>query len=148
MAQAIAQDRPIGVDSSAVLEYLIDPGPLAHVVAPLFEDERVPILLSTITISEVLVRPARQNDRDYMNAIKRTLERRNRTLVIPFDGQQAIETALVRAQTILKLPDSAVVAAARTHNAIGIVGVDRKWRTRELGVRFYYLPDMLEAEGE
>lgn len=146
MAQAIAYDRPIGVDASAMLEYLIDPGTLAHVVAPIFEDERVPMVLSTIAISEALVRPARQNDREYMNAIKRTLERRDRTIVVSFDGNQAIETAFVRAQTNLKLPDSAVIAAARMHNAIGIVGVDRKWRSRELGVPFYYLPDTLEAE--
>ena len=63
-----------------------------------------------------------------------------------FDGEQAIETARVRAATNLKLPDSAIIAAARTQHAIGIVGADRQWRGRELGVPFYYLPDMLEAE--
>ena len=146
IARAIASERPVAVDASAVLEFLINPGDSAQFVQQMFEDERLSILLSTVTISESLVRPARRNDLDGVIAIKRSLEQRPRTIVVPFDGEQAIETAIVRAQTNLKLPDSAVIAAARTHRAIGIVGADRKWLTRELGVPFYYLPDIQEAE--
>jgi hypothetical protein len=63
-----------------------------------------------------------------------------------FIGEQAIETARVRAKTNLNLPDSAVTAVARTLGATAIVGADRRWRTREVSVPFYYLPDMLGAE--
>lgn len=115
-------------------------------VARILEDTSIPIVHSTVTISEVLVRPFRAGEVELVQTLRLSLEFRANTEVVDFDSDQAVATAQVRAETNLKLPDSAVVALARTRNAVGIVGADRKWRTRELGVPFYYLPDMLEAE--
>ncbi len=144
--RAIHQKQPIVLDTSALLEFFSGASAMSSLVSAILEDDAVPIVYSTVTISEVLVRPARLGDDDLVSAIKLGLEHRTNTKIVVFDGEQAIETARVRAATRLKLPDSAIIAAARTQHAIGIVGADRQWRGRELGVPFYYLPDMLEAE--
>lgn len=144
--QAILSQRPLVLDTSALLEFFSGAGALGGFVAEILENTAVPIVHSTVTISEALVRPARAGENDLIHAIRTGLEHRINTQVVSFDIEQALETARVRASTNLKLPDSAVIAVARTHNAIGVVGADRKWRTRELGVPFFYLPDMLESE--
>ena len=144
--QAIQHEQPIVLDTSALLEFFSGAPPFGPMVAEMLEDTSVPIVHSTVMIAEALVRPAGSGDRNLLNAVTTGLEHRPNTRIVSFDREQAIETAVIRAITNLKLPDSAVIAAARTHNAIGIVGSDRKWRTREIGVPFYYLPDMLEAE--
>lgn len=143
---AIRQQRPIVLDTSALLEFLSGGSSTAALVALIVEQTSIPIVHSTVTISEALVRPIRTGNEELIQTIRLSLQFRANTEIVNFDSEQAVETARVRALTNLKLPDSAVVAAARTRNALGIVGADRKWRTRELGVPFYYLPDMLEAE--
>lgn len=145
--RSINQNQPIVLDTSALLEFFSGASPMASMVSAILENDAVPLIYSTVTISEVLVRPARAGDSNLVSAIKLGLEHRVNTKIVVFDGEQAIETARVRAATNLKLPDSAIIAAARTHHAIGIVGADRQWRERELGVPFYYLPDML-ADGK
>ncbi len=144
--QAINQKHPIVLDTSALLEFFSGATPMASLVSVILENDAVPIVYSTVTLAEVLVRPSRLGDRDLVSAIKMGLEHRANTKIAVFDSEQAVETARVRAATNLKLPDSAIIAAARTYEAIGIVGADRQWRGRELGVPFYYLPDMLADE--
>jgi hypothetical protein len=144
--QAILRQRPIVLDTSALLEFFSGTDPFAPLVARILEDTAIPIVHSALTLSEALVRPSKGGDFELVESIRTALEHRENTRLAVFDSEQAVETAWIRAITNLKLPDSAVIAAARTHEAVGIVGVDRKWRTRELGIPFYYLPDMLEIE--
>lgn len=144
--QAILRRQPIVLDASALLEFFSGSGRLSSLVAQILENTSVPIVHSTVTISEALVRPAKAGDNDLVQIIRTGLVNRENTRVAGFDIEQAIETARVRAMTNLKLPDSAVVAVARSYDAIGIVGADRKWRTRDLGIAFYYLPELIEAE--
>lgn len=144
--QAVLQQRPIVFDTSALLEFFSDTNAYGRFVGEILENFSIPLIYSTVTICEALVRPARSGDRSLVSTIQVSLESRPNTRIVSFDSTQALETARIRAETSLKLPDSAVVAVAVTWGGIGIVGSDRKWRTRELGVPFYYLPDMLEAE--
>lgn len=145
--RSIAEQRPICLDTSAIIEYGNE-GALATLVNPLLDDDSIPLVYSTISIAEVLVRPAQAQDVPGMKAIANALTSRRNTEVVPFDEQQAMEAAWVRAETRLKLPDCAVIAAARTTEAIGIVGVDRAWSSRQLGVPFFYLPDYLDQAAQ
>ena len=65
----------------------------------------------------------------------------NLTLVA-VDKPVAIEAAIVRAETRLQLPDAIVVATARLSDAVAIVGNDRRWQGRTLGVAFGLLDDL------
>ena len=143
--RSIADQRPICLDSSAIIEYGNE-GAIATLVDPILEDISIPLVYSMISIAEVLVRPARARDIAAMNAISSAFISRPNAAVVPFDEQQALEAAWVRAETRMKLPDCAIISAARTSDAIGIVGVDRVWSSRPLGVPFFYLPDYLGSE--
>lgn len=145
--RSVAEQRPICLDTSAIIEYGND-GAIAALVNPLLDDVSIPLVYSTISIAEVLGRPARAGDMTGMKAIANALTSRRNTGVVPFDEQQAIEAAWVRAATRLKLPDCAVIAAVRTAKAMGFVGVDRAWGSRQFGVPFFYLPGFLDQESQ
>jgi hypothetical protein len=40
-------------------------------------------------------------------------------------------------------PDVAIVATARIANAVGLIGKDRRWRAKPLGVPYHYLDDII-----
>lgn len=141
---AIASQAPICLDTSAIIEYG-NGGAIASLVDPVMENDQIPLVYSMISIAEVLVRPAQVCDVSGMTAIVDALTSRRNTEVVSFDQQQAVEAAWVRAETRLKLPDCAVIAAARTTESVGIAGLDRAWSSRPLGVPFFYLPDVLES---
>jgi PIN domain nuclease of toxin-antitoxin system len=144
--QAVVRQRPIALDTSALLEFFSDTNAYGQFVGDILENVSIPLVYSTVTICEALVRPARLGNRGLVSTIQMSLERRPNTRIVSFDSTQALETAQIRAVTNLKLPDSAVVAVAVTCGGLGIIGADRKWRTRELGVPFYYLPELFDAE--
>jgi len=133
-------ERPVCLDTSAMLSLLLDE-PAAPAVAALFGDPRITLLISTITLAEVGVRPAREQRDGAAMAVERVLSLpglRVRTL----DEVVAIETAVVRAQTRLRLPDAIVIATARVHDAVALIGNDRQWQTRALGVPLIMLGDL------
>lgn len=144
--QAISLQQPIALDTSALLEFFSGTDPFADMVGRILENTSIPIVCSTVVLAEALVRPARSGDRHRVETIRAALEYRPNSRIVSFDCDQAVEAAWIRASTNLKLPDSAVIAAAVTSDAIGLVGIDRKWRTRELGIPFYYLPELIETE--
>lgn len=144
--RSIGEQRPICLDTSAIIEYGNE-GALASLVDPMLENDSVPLVYSMISISELLVRPDREHDLAGMKAIASALTSRRNAEVVPFDEQQAMEAAWVRAETRLNLPDCAIIAAARTSESIGIVGIDRVWSSRPLGVPFFYLQDYLDPGG-
>jgi hypothetical protein len=65
---------------------------------------------------------------------------------IALDDDVAAMTAVVRARTGLKLPDAAIVAAALIGDAHALIGNDRVWKNRGLGVPYHHLDDILATE--
>lgn len=69
--------------------------------------------------------------------------------MVPFGRSHLMETAAIRSLTRLKLPDAAIVATARVAGAIAIVGNDRVWQARPLGIQYIHLDDVIrEAQME
>jgi PIN domain nuclease of toxin-antitoxin system len=63
--------------------------------------------------------------------------------IVDLDQRHAIETAYVRAATGLKLPDAAIIATARLAGAAALIGNDRQWRNKPLGVAYHHMDDIL-----
>ncbi len=101
------------------------------------------MVISTITLAEAVTRPARDGNADRVNAIHRGLLTLPRMHIIELDQRHAIETAYVRGQTGLKLPDACVIATARLANAYALIGNDRQWRNKHLGVPYHHMDDIL-----
>jgi predicted nucleic acid-binding protein len=148
-SQAVEFDRPIVVDSSAFIAYLGDEPPTASLVASIIDNGELQVIVPAIVLSEALVRVVAEYGQD---GVERTLKSIDRILsveIVGFDREQAIEAARIRAQTRLKLPDAAIIATARVAGALAIVGNDRTWQTRPLGIQYIHLDDVVrEAQME
>ncbi|CAA9550093.1 MAG: hypothetical protein AVDCRST_MAG73-2784 [uncultured Thermomicrobiales bacterium] len=103
----------------------------------------VDVVISTITLAEATTRPAIQGDWRQIQVIQTQLATVPRFTIETVDRLHAIETALVRAQTRLKLPDAVVVATARLSGAVALIGNDRQWRHKPLGVPYHHLDNLL-----
>jgi hypothetical protein len=87
--------------------------------------------------------PAIHDDQALFGALTRAAVTLPGVTIVPLDARAAVETARVRASTVLKLADAAIIAAARIANCCGIVGNDGRWRGRPLGLPYHHLDDLL-----
>lgn len=90
-----------------------------------------------------MVRPATSGEQALIGRTWRDLQAIPGLSIVDFDQQHALEAAFVRAQTTLKFPDAAIVATARLANARALLGNDRQWLTKPLGVDFLCIDDIL-----
>lgn len=103
-------------------------------------------MISSVTIAEVLVIPARSDTRADVEIVRQVIFRIPGIITIPLDDDAAVQTAIVRARTGLKLPDSAIIAAALLGNAYALIGNDRIWTNRDLGIPYHHLDDIVAME--
>ncbi|MEZ4530031.1 MAG: PIN domain-containing protein [Thermomicrobiales bacterium] len=136
---------PVALDSSALIAFLTDEQPLGPLVAK-FTSNKVRLVLSAIVISESIVRTARFVERSFLDSVALSLQADPNFLVIPFGAEQIVETALVRVETRLKFPDAAIIATARLAGAIAIVGNDRAWQNKPLGIQYIHLDDVAREQ--
>jgi PIN domain nuclease of toxin-antitoxin system len=141
--EAALRERPLALDSQVLILYLEDRAPIAGLVTPIIEQRVVPVVISSVTLAEVLVLPARQGDPAGIESLRRAVLGLPSLAVVPLDIAVAVETALVRGQFGFHLPDAAVIATARMLNASGLVGNDRRWRAKTLGISYHHLDDIL-----
>lgn len=141
--EALARRRPVCLDSSALIAYLGGPSRVRELAARLIEQPGLVLVISTITVAEAVTRPATQGDQRHVAALRAALRSLPNLAIVPFDEPHAVETAFVRAETGLKLPDAAVVATARLAGAAALLGNDRQWRAKPLGVRYHHIDDLL-----
>jgi PIN domain nuclease of toxin-antitoxin system len=141
--EALAGAQPVCLDSTAVIGYVTTTERVAPLVARFIEDPDILVVISTITLAEVVTRPAMRRDTQRVEAIHAALQTFPALQIINFDQSHAVETAIVRAGTGLKLPDAAIVATARLAQAGALLGNDRQWRGKALGVPYHHIDDIL-----
>lgn len=130
-----------------VFSYLLSGHPryamLAERVFSMVESGEVPALTTTMTLAELLTVPAQAQDQQALHDYELYLTHFPNLQLIPLDNSLARETALVRAETGLRMPDAVQVAAARLSGADGIVTNDRRWRGKVVGITLLLLDDYL-----
>jgi predicted nucleic acid-binding protein len=104
--------------------------PLTRAILTAVESGQVEGLTTTITLSELLTRPAQANDQQAMQDYELYITRFPNLQLVPLDASLARETARVRAETRLRMPDAVQIAAARLYQADAIVTNDRRWLNR------------------
>lgn len=142
---SIRTGRPIWFDSSAIIVYL----QRSHVHAPLLRDliESPAILcgISSITLAEALAGPARTGDELSVRRLRNSLQALPGFWIAPLDNDSAELTAWIRITAGLNLPDAGIIASARRARAVCIVGNDRRWRGKPIGIPFLLLDDLPRA---
>lgn len=126
-----------------MIDYVARQDPAAALLSPLLDASPTPVIISTVVVAELIVRPTRDGDGARVSEILARLRSRPRLSIIDFDQRHAIETATVRAQTGLKFPDAAIIATARLAQTSALLGNDRRWRDAPLGVPYRLLDDIL-----
>lgn len=119
-------------------------GPLTQVMLNAVEKGEVEGLTSTITLAEVLTRPAQVGDRQAMRDYELYLTHFPHLCIVPLDVALAQEAAMVRANTGLRMPDAIQIAAALAHGADTVVGNDLAWRNKVGDLRLLLLDDYLK----
>ena len=101
--------------------------PLTTTILKAIESAAVMGLTTTITLAELLTRPAQEGDRQAMQDYEVYLTNFPNLRIVPLDAHLARETARIRAATRLRIPDAIQIAAARANGADAIVTNDRAW---------------------
>lgn len=117
-------------------------------VAPLVESGDLDVIISSLTLSESLVRTATLFGRARVDLVVESIHSLPAVRTVPFDDLHAVEAALVRTETRLKLPGAAILATPRVAGAIAILGNDRAWQNKSLGIRYIHLDDVVREQQE
>jgi PIN domain nuclease of toxin-antitoxin system len=126
-----------------VIAYLENREPFTTLLSPIVDDAMQPVAISVVTLAEILVLPAKAGDFKHVAALHAAVVALPAVLLVDLDETGARETAFVRATTGLPFPDAAVIATARLVDAVALIGNDRRWRPKPLGVPYEHLDDIV-----
>jgi len=145
VAESVQTRRPIVVDSATLIDFLSNKEPVADLIDSILSHSQAAKVLSTISLAEMTTRLARAGDDEGIVAVRRDFAALPGLRFVDFDQRHAIEAAYVRAATGLKLPDAAIIATARLADASALIGNDRQWRNKPLGVAYHHMNDILDV---
>ena len=90
------------------------------------ERKKLTIIISPITVSELLVKPLREDDTDSETAVRLLLDAL--CDVRPITEVTASVAAGLRARYALRTPDAFILAAAIEHSVDAVIGNDERWK--------------------
>jgi predicted nucleic acid-binding protein len=125
-------EHPVLVVDTAPIIYWLEAHPrLAEKFGAVFtaaESGAATIVISTVTLAEVLAGPLRTGNELLTGQYREALTRSPGWQVVPFDVDTAVEAARIRAIYRLRLPDAIQVATAIRVGAAALVTHDRALR--------------------
>jgi predicted nucleic acid-binding protein len=117
----------VGLDTAPLI-YFVEEHPFyLPVVDPFFEAielGQIQVVTSTLTLTEVLIHPFRQDDRNLVQQYTEILLDSRNLRTVPVSEEIAIEAAKIRAAYGLRAPDSIQLATARFANATALLTND------------------------
>ena len=122
----------VTVDTAPIVYLLSDVQPLADYFAPLFEaveQGRNRIVISTITLTEVLVGPLQIGEEILAERYLVSLTRARGWSTVSLSNGIAARAARIRAGHRLKLPDAVQVATALETDSYALVTYDRDFKS-------------------
>ena len=123
------QGTVVGLDTAPLI-YFVEEHPIwLAVVRPFFEaldQGQFQAVTSTVTLTEVLVRPLRQSEVILAERYREILLRARNLATIPVSAAIAEQAAAIRAQYRLRTPDSIQIATAMYGNATSFLTNDQK----------------------
>jgi predicted nucleic acid-binding protein len=128
----IPEGETVTVDTAPIIYFLADTQPHVDRFAQLFEaveHGRNRIVISTITLSEVLVGPLRCGDEILAERYLRTLTGAKGWSILTLSVDIAMRAARIRTSYRLKLPDAIQLATALETNSYALVTHDRDFKS-------------------
>ena len=109
------KNKLVFLDTAPLVYFVEEREPYADLLTPFFEAVdagKIRICTSTITYSEALVVPYRQQNRDLITKYEMLLLKTPHLTIVPFDLELSGRTAEIRAKHGLKTPDAIQWATA------------------------------------
>lgn len=129
--QALAEAHLIFVDTNIFIYHLadhVDYGGMAAKILKWIETGQGVGLTSVVTLSELLVLPAKSGNVDAVLSYETYLLNFPNLQVVSVDNIVAHESALIRATTGLPTPDAFQLAIAVVYGADLVITNDKRWR--------------------
>lgn len=144
----LTQGRVV-LDTRACIYYLERPAvdPRCAVLLPVVAAAQagtVDLMISTVTVTELLIGPLRAGNREAEAAVR--LFAGLLCTVLPVDLAVAERAAALRAKHGLRTPDALICATALCSAAV-VVGNDLRWKQIGSGVRYVHIDDVVAATG-
>jgi predicted nucleic acid-binding protein len=128
---AIPAGATVVLDTSAVLAYLSGSEPASEPAAAVIDGRvavgRNPAVVSTITVTELLVRPVRARSEMAVRVVEDFLGHFANVRLEPVSIDVARAAARIRASTAAATPDALILATAVAASAAIVVGNDTGW---------------------
>lgn len=137
LLDGLGEHAVLAVDTAPIIYWLEGHPRLADRFAPVFEAAEAgsaQLVISTVTLAEVLAGPLRVGNELLTAQYREALTRSTGWQVLPLDVEVAVEAARIRAVYRLRLPDAIQVATAIRSGAAALVTHDRSLR-RVRGLR-------------
>lgn len=137
------------LDTSACIYYLDCPPTDSRcaVLLPVVrsaEKGELDLLVSTVTVAELLAGPLRCGDRKAEASVRLFLDLLCR--VVPVDRAVAERAAALRADHGLRTPDALICATALLMGPAVVVGSDERWKRTGGEVDYRHLDDLVHAD--
>lgn len=137
-------------DTTACIYYLARPAvdPRCAVLLPVVaaaQSGTIDLMISTVTVTELLTGPLRDGNREAEAAVRLFLGLLCR--VVPVDLVVAERAAAIRAEHGLRTPDALICATALCSAAV-VVGNDLRWKKHPgSGMSYVHIDDVVAASG-
>lgn len=146
--RALGGARRIGIDTPVLIYHLEDISPYSDLTTHLLARVAVrdaQLLLSVITVSEVLAGPWLAGERRRAEAVEAALGGLPGAVFAGIDRVTAVKAAEIRGRTKLPLPDALIVASVAHAGATVLVTNDAAWKGRPLPCRIALLDDFISG---
>ena len=133
--RALAGTRRIGLDTQVLIYHLEDIAPYNELTTHILTEASagtLELLLSVVSLSEILVKPWQEGDGDRAGRIRVALESLPGMQFAHVTPAEAADGAALRGRTGLPLPDALIVASVVNQGARAIVTNDKTWRAKKL----------------
>src|SRR5256712_12627457 len=127
--RALSRVGRVGLDTPVLIYHLEDIPPYAELTTHLFAEAStgtLQLVLSVITLVEILVKPWQEGDAGRAGRIRTALEALPSIQFAGINAAVAADGASLRGRTGLPLPDALIVSSV-VDRARAIVANDRKW---------------------
>lgn len=147
-ARALARVRRVGIDTPVLIYHFEDVSPYSELTTYLLAHAAsgaVDLILSTVTVAEILSGPWRGGNGERAGRIENVMQALPGVTIAPVTWETASRGAELRGKTGLPLPDALILASAISHGAQVIVTNDMAWRVKGLPCCVLILDEYVSA---
>jgi len=131
----LLQNKIVFIDTAPLIYYIENSSKYSEILSAFFKlnkQTHFKLLTSTLTLTEVLVHPFRQNKPDLANIYKSILVNSDSIQIINMNVSISVKAAKIRAESNYKTPDAIQLATAITESCDIFLTNDRRLKSNEI----------------